>query len=246
MRSAPEQPHDRFGDAIERQNSRATSRGDRLSRHAPDDAGRLVLGDHGAPGRGDGFAALRAIRAHARQNHAERASTPHRRTRCEHRIDRRLAEMHRRTVIKRRHRAFRSAHDPQVPATRREIDRAGLDRFAIDGFTHGTAAAALQMFGQDRRESRRHMLRDQHRRTLQRRADRRDQCTQGLRSSGRATDQDHTWRHAGKPLSRNGGADARPETGLAAICPSSRPRSGARMRGRETVAGRTARDRAPR
>ncbi len=56
-------------------------------------------------------------------------------------------------------------YDAHVAAARREIDLASLDDLAVDGFARRPMARARQMLGQDRREGRRHVLRDQARET---------------------------------------------------------------------------------
>src|ERR1700744_1620186 len=51
----------------------------------------------------------------------------------------------------------------RTPPCQRQIDRTGLDDLPIDGFVRRPVARARQMLGENCREGRRHMLRDQDR-----------------------------------------------------------------------------------
>ena len=109
-----------------------------------------------------------AVGAHAGENERQSAAPHTCRRRREQRIDRRLAEIDRRIVAKRDLDAVAVAHDPHMAAARRDIDAAGEDRLAMLGFVRAAAADARQMLGQHRGESRRHVLRDQDRRAVDR------------------------------------------------------------------------------
>ncbi len=112
---------------------------------------------------------MRAVGAHAGENHCQHSRAPHRSRRREQRIDRGPAEIDRRVVAERNFDDVAFTHDAHVAAARRQIDAAGENRLAVLGLMRAAAADAPQVLGQYRSESGRHVLRDQHRRTVDRR-----------------------------------------------------------------------------
>ena len=138
-----------------------------LAGHAPDHAGFLVLRDDVAAGGDQRLAAGKPVGAHAGQHQAERLAAPHRGGGGEHRVDRRLAEIHHRAVVERDHRgAVVAARDRHVAAAGGDVDGAGIDRLALPALVHRALGDARQVLGQDGGEGRRHVLGDQHRRAL--------------------------------------------------------------------------------
>ena len=112
------------------------------SRHAPDHAGGLVLGNDTSSGRDDLLAAAHAVRPHAGEDHGHDGALPDVDRRHEQRVDRGFAEIDRRSVIERDLRIHAMFHDAHVAAARREIDLARLDRLAVHGLVGGTSARA--------------------------------------------------------------------------------------------------------
>ena len=156
-------------------------------------------------------APLRAVRAHAGEDERKAAGAPHLRRRGEQRIDRRLAKIDRRVVAERdrgpvaaaRRRAYAGR-----PA-RHRCRQAAIGSSCSASCTRAPADAR-QMFGQHRRESRRHVLGDQNRRTLDRGADLPDQRRERLRSAGRGADQQtRAARDTANGRRANGGAFGR-------------------------------------
>ena len=90
------------------------------------------------------------------------------------------------------------ARNAHVPATRCKINLPGCDGFPVDASCAGRPARARQMLCENGRESRRHMLGDQHRKAINNRADFGDQGHQRLRTAGRRTDQQRARRAQGR------------------------------------------------
>ncbi len=84
----------------------------------------------------------------------------------EERIDCRLAEIHRGTVVECDRGVGAMTHNAHVLAARREIDAAGLDRLAVDGLMRRLAARARRCPARLVGEGRRHVLGDWHRITV--------------------------------------------------------------------------------
>ncbi len=154
---------------IERQHRRADARIRRGARHAPDDAGRLVLRDHAAAGSGDILRAVHSVRAHAGEDHGQDRAAPDLGCRGEQRVDGGPAEIDERPVVQRDRRCAVAPRDRHVAAAGREIDRAGRDRLAVDRLMAGAPARAREMLGENGREGRRHVLGDEDRRALEHR-----------------------------------------------------------------------------
>ncbi len=77
------------------------------------------------------------------------------------------------------------------------------------GFVRAAAADAPQMLGQHRRESRRHVLRDQHRRAIDRRGELFQQRGERLRTAGRGADHERARRGDGERPQGNFAASRR-------------------------------------
>src|SRR5437660_1357299 len=99
--------------------------------HAPDDAGRLVLGDHGAAGRHDLGGAAWTILSHPREHEGENPDAPHGRCRGKQWIDRRPAEVDRRAVIQRDYGVAVAPRYPHVTPARGHIDATVANRLSI-------------------------------------------------------------------------------------------------------------------
>ena len=108
--------------------------------------------------------------------------------RLEQRIDRGLAEVDLRTIVERDHDVGPVLHHTHVLAAGGDVDLSGLDHFAIDGFMRRPLARARQVFGQNGRERRRHVLRDHHGKAVDHRPNVGDERHQRLRSAGGRAD----------------------------------------------------------
>ena len=136
-----------------------------------------------------------AVAAHAGHHQRQVPGTPDFGRRGEQRIDRRLAEIDRRPVVEHDHRGAAAARHPHVPSARREINRAGQDRFAVHRLMHRPAARPRKMLGKNDGERWRHVLRDQHRRAFGHRLQLGHNLDQRLRPAGRSADQQHARCH---------------------------------------------------
>ena len=134
---------------------------------------------------------------------ARHAALPDVDGRGEQRIDRGLAEIHRRAVVERDRRLGAVAHDPHVAAARREIDAARLDDLAVHRLVRRPAAGARQMLGENGGEGRRHVLGDQHREAVDHGADLGDQRHQRLRAAGRGADHQRARRRHAERAARD-------------------------------------------
>jgi len=150
----------------------------RPRRAFPDHAGSFVLCDHAATGGDNFLAAAHAVRAMP-------VSTSARMPPCQTSI----AEVNRGSTAglqkltggpssRDDHGLSAMARDAHVAAARRKIDVARLDDLAIDGFARRPMTSARQMLGENGRESGRHMLRDEHGKAVDHRADFADQAHQ--------------------------------------------------------------------
>ena len=160
-----------------------------LAGHAPDDAARLVLGDDVAAGGDDLPCAGEAVGTHAGQHQRQHLAAPYRGGGGEQRIDRRLAEIDRRSVVDGDHRRAVARSDAHVPSARRDIDDARQRRLAVDRLAHRRFDRARQMFGEDGGEGRRHMLGHEHRRARDQAAALAEHGVERLRPAGRGADQ---------------------------------------------------------
>src|ERR1700687_4454306 len=98
--------------------------------------------------------------AHPGQHASQNAALPDIDRGGKQRIDGGLAEIDRRPVVESDHDIGAVARDAHMAAALREIDLAGLDDLAIDGFVRRPVARARQVLCKDRRGCVRHMLRD--------------------------------------------------------------------------------------
>jgi hypothetical protein len=102
----------------------------------------------------------------------------------EQRIDRRFTEIDLRPVIKGDHRTRGGARHTHVTATWSQIDCSSLDRLTVNRLVRRAPARTRQMLGENRRECRRHMLRNQNGILIDHRANARNEIHQCLWAAG--------------------------------------------------------------
>src|SRR5258706_11373708 len=161
MRSSPPAAERRLrdfvGDFFQRADDLGRAVQDRLARHAEHEGGRLVLDDGPAPPRADLLHARGAVAPHPGEQHAQHVGAANPRGRFHEPVHRRPVPRERR---REREGEFLSRYDLQMVVVRREVNRSGRARLAVDGELDGERALAPEPLAKPRDEAGRDMLDD--------------------------------------------------------------------------------------
>ncbi|MBX9873726.1 MAG: hypothetical protein K2X84_02630, partial [Beijerinckiaceae bacterium] len=179
---------DRRPDVVEADDGAGVLCPDDRTRHAPDRAALLVLGDHGRAGAAQGTCALGAVGAHSGEHEAQgrRSEVPG--GVVEQHVDRRTAEAYGRAIVDAGGDVAEPPVDAEMPAAGRDVDRAPDQSLAVEGLARGNADIARDLLGKGGGEHRWHVLDDDRRQVVERVADVEQHPGHGPGSAGRRPD----------------------------------------------------------
>ena len=148
------------GDTIKRQHGVADAGLGDGAGHAPNHGTGLVLRQHAAAGFHQRAAAEQSVLSHPGQDHRDHAPTVKAHGRAQHRIDRRLAEVFRRSVVEVADHVLGLAGQHEMTAAWGDMRPSAQQLHALARLHGRHRSAAAQMFGEHLGEGRGHMLGD--------------------------------------------------------------------------------------